>query len=92
MPCAPTRSPRQLLAIGATVLGRRLRIWAVPLWLLRPLGLVYRMALEVADVGFTFDRPYVVDGRKFMRRFAFAPTPFEVGLPATMRAFAAKGA
>jgi hypothetical protein len=88
MPCAPTRTPRELLTIGAVTLGARLRVWAVPLGLLRPLGLFYRFAKEVADVGFTWDRPYIVDGSKFMRRFGFAPTPFEVGIPATVRAFA----
>ena len=89
MPCAPTRSPRELLAMGATTLGHRLRVWAVPLALLRPIGLVYRFAKEVADVGFTWDRPYIVDGGRLTRRFGFAPTPFETGVPATVRAFAA---
>lgn len=88
MPCAPTRTPRELLAMGAATLGQRLRIWAVPFALLRPIGLFYRFAKEVVDVGFTWDRPYIVDGRKFSRRFGFTPTPFETGVPATVRAFA----
>jgi nucleoside-diphosphate-sugar epimerase len=88
MPCAPTRSPRELLAIGAATLATRLRIWAVPLALLRPLGLFYRFAREIADVGFTWDRPYVVDGSKFVDRFGFTPTAFEIGVPATVREFA----
>ena len=88
MPCAPTRSPRGLLEIGAAALGGRLRVWAVPQWLMRPLGLVYRMAWEVVDVGFTWDRPYVVDGSKFARRFGFTATPFEVGVAVAARAFA----
>ncbi|TXN06830.1 NAD-dependent epimerase/dehydratase family protein [Methylobacterium sp. WL103] len=88
VPCAPTRSPRALLTMGAGVLGKRLRLWAVPFAMLRPLGLVYRFAREVADVGFTWDRAYVIDGGKFARRFGFVPTPFEVGVPATVRRFA----
>lgn len=88
MPCAPTRSPRALLAMGAQVLGKRLRLWTVPFALLRPLGLFYRFAKEVADVGFTWDRAYVVDGGKFTHRFGFVVTPFEVGVPATVSAFA----
>ena len=88
MPCAPTRSPLELLALGAASLGRKLKVWAVPFALLRPLGVVYRFAHEVADVGFTWDRAYVVDGAKFTRRFGFTLTPFEVGVPATVRAFA----
>ena len=87
MPCAPTRTPRALLAMAAAALGHKLRVWAVPLALLRPLGLFYRFAREVADVGFTWDRPYVVDGSKFVRRFGFAATPFEIGVPTTVRAF-----
>ena len=90
MPCAPTRSMRELLAMGAGTLATRLRIWAVPLALLRPIGLFYRFAREVADVGFTWDRAYVVDGSKFAQRFGFTPTPFEIGVPATVRAFANK--
>jgi hypothetical protein len=88
MPCAPTRSPRALLAMGAAALAHRLRVWGVPFRLLRPLGLVYRFAKEVADIGFTWDRPYIVDGGKFTRRFSFTPTPFEIGVPATVKAFA----
>lgn len=91
MPCAPTRSPREILAMGAATLHRKLRIWAVPLWLMRPLGLVYRMAGEVADVGFTWDRPYLVDGGKFTRRFGFVATPFEVGMATTAYAFVGEG-
>lgn len=90
MPCAPTRSPRALVAIAAAALGRAPRVRAVPLWMLRPLGLVYRLAREIADVGFTWDRPYIVDGGKFTRRFGFAVTPFDEGLAATARAFAAE--
>ncbi|UAJ11768.1 NAD-dependent epimerase/dehydratase family protein [Glacieibacterium megasporae] len=88
MPCAPTRSPRALLAMGAVALGKPLKLWAIPFALLRPIGLFYRFAREVVDVGFTWDRPYVVDGGKFARRFGFVPTPFETGVPATVRAFA----
>jgi len=88
MPCAPAQTPRALLAMGAETLGQRLRIWAIPFALLRPIGLVYRFAREVADVGFTWDREYRVDGGKFQRRFGFTPTAFAVGVPATVRAFA----
>ena len=91
MPCAPTQTPRDLLAIGAVALGQRNRILAVPLWLMRPLGLVYRMAKEVVDIGFTWDRPYVVDGSKFTRRFGFTATPYEVGMVAAAHSFAVAG-
>jgi hypothetical protein len=44
---------------------------------------------EVADVSFTWDRPYQVDASKFTRRFWSDVTPFEIGAPATARSFAA---
>jgi len=87
MPCAPTQTTRDLLSLGAAAIGSRLRLMAIPFGALRVLGLVYPFAREVADVGFTWDRPYVVDGSKFAGRFEFAPTPFTIGIPATIWSF-----
>ncbi len=89
MPCAPTLTPRQILRLGADALGIKLRVFAIPLSLLPLLGLVMPFLREVADVGFTWDRPYRVDATKFTRRFWSDVTPFEVGVPATAHAFAA---
>jgi nucleoside-diphosphate-sugar epimerase len=91
MPCAPTRTPRQLLQLAAAAIGVRLKIMAVPLWLLPVAGLFARFMKEVVDVGFTWDRPYQVDASKFTRRFAFTPTPFEIGVPAAVRSFRSAG-
>ena len=88
MPCAPTRTPRDLLRLGAAALHVRLKVMGIPLRLLPLLGLVSTFMREVADVGFTFDRPYCVDGTKFTQRFSFDVTPFEVGVAATARSFA----
>ena len=89
MPCAPTRTPREILQLGADAIGIPLRLLAIPLWLLPLLGLFSRMVKEVADVGFTWDRPYQVDAGKFTRRFWSDVTPFETGVPATARSFVA---
>lgn len=92
MPSAPIRTPRQLLEMGAEALGVPLKMLAVPLWSLPLMGLFDRFLKEVWDVRYTWDRPYSVDARKFMTRFGFAPTPFEIGIPATARSFAALAA
>jgi nucleoside-diphosphate-sugar epimerase len=89
MPCAPTRTPREILQMGAAVLHVRLKVMAIPLRLLPLLGLVSTFMREVADVSFTFDRPYLVDATKFTRRFWSDVTPFEVGVAATALSFAA---
>ena len=88
MPCAPTLTPRQILRLGAEAIGVKPKVLAIPLWLLPALGLFSPFMREVADVGFTWDRPYIVDGSKFRRRFGFTPTPFEIGAPAAARSFA----
>ncbi len=77
------RDPRP----GAAAIGRKASFAAVPLPLLRPIGLVSRFAREVADVGFTWDPPYIVDAGRFTRRFWSDTTPFEIGVPATARPF-----
>jgi nucleoside-diphosphate-sugar epimerase len=87
MPCAPTRTPRQILRLGAQALGVKPKITAIPLWLLPILGLFVPFMREVDDVRFTWDRPYEVDGTKFTRRFGFEVTPYEVGAPATALSF-----
>ena len=87
MPCAPIRTPRDILRLGAAAIGVKPRVTAVPFWLLPLLGLAVRFMKEVADVGFTWDRPYEVDARKFTSRFWSDVTPFEIGAPATARSF-----
>ena len=87
MPCAPTRTPRAILRLGAKALGVKPRVTAIPLWLLPALGLASAFMREVADVGFTWDRPYIVDGSKFTARFWSDVTPYEVGAPLTALSF-----
>ena len=88
MPCAPTRTPRDILQLGAKALRVKPKVSTIPLWSLPLLGLVSRFMREVADVSFTWDRPYEVDATKFTRRFWSDVTPFEIGAPATARSFA----
>ncbi len=88
MPCAPTRTPREILALGAAALGVQPRVTAIPLRSLPLLGLVAPFLREVADVGFCWDRPYRVDASKFTRRFWSDATPFELGAPQAALSFA----
>jgi nucleoside-diphosphate-sugar epimerase len=91
MPCAPTRTPRDILRIGAQAIDVPLKIMTIPLWSLRAIGVFMRFMKEVADVRFTWDRPYHVDAGKFKRRFWSDTTPFEVGASATARSFVPRG-
>ncbi len=89
MPSAPTRTPREILALGAAALGVAPKVQAIPLALLPILGLAVPFLREVHEMRFLFDRPYRVDASKFTTRFWSDVTPFEVGAPATARSFAA---
>ena len=88
MPCAPTRTPREILALGAAALGVRPRVTTIPLRSLPLLGLFAPFLREVADVAFTWDRPYRVDASKFAARFWSDATPFERGAEQAAVSFA----
>ena len=89
VPCAPTRSPREILAIGAAALGRRARIRGLPMWALAPLGLFVPALKELVEMRSNWDRPYLVNSSKFAARFWSDATPFEIGARATALSFAA---
>jgi nucleoside-diphosphate-sugar epimerase len=89
MPCAPTTTPREIIRLGAAAIAMKPRITAIPLWTLPAMGVFVPFLREVADMSFTWDRPYRVDAGKFARRFWSDVTPFEIGAAATARSFAA---
>lgn len=87
VPCAPIRTPRQILSLGAAAIGVKPRISALPLWALPVVGLGVPMLREMSEMRFQWDRPYRVDTSKFSRRFWGDATPFEIGAPATASSF-----
>lgn len=87
LPCAPTRTPREILILGAQALDRAPRIFALPLAALPVLGLGLPLLREMTEMRFLWDRPYRVDAQKFSSRFWSDPTPLEVGATATVRSF-----
>jgi nucleoside-diphosphate-sugar epimerase len=87
MPCAPIRTPREILQLGADALGVKLRIIALPLWSLPIMGLGSAMLREMAEMRFQWDRPYRVDAGKFAERFWSDVTPFDIGARATALSF-----
>jgi nucleoside-diphosphate-sugar epimerase len=89
VPCAPTKTPREILELGAKALGRKPRIIHVPGPLLAILGVFVTFFREVHEMRFTWNGPYHVDSSKFAARFWNDPTPFEIGARVTALAFAA---
>ena len=90
VPCAPTRTTRDILALAAEALGVKLRISAMPAWMLGASGMFSPFLRELGEMRFQWDRPYRVDASRFAAAFWSDATPFEVGVPETALAFRAK--
>jgi nucleoside-diphosphate-sugar epimerase len=58
MPCAPTRTTRDILQIAADTLGVKLRISAMPAWMLGPSAMFSPLLRELKEMRFQWDRPY----------------------------------
>ena len=87
VPCAPTRTPREILKIGADALGVANKVSVLPYWSLGPIGLFVPQVKEFSEMRFQWDRPYRVDSSRFATRFWSDATPFEVGAAATGLSF-----
>jgi hypothetical protein len=85
MPCAPTRTTRDILQIAADALDVKLRISALPAWMLGPSAMFSPLLRELKEMRFQWDRPYQVDASRFKAAFWSDVTPFETGIPATAR-------
>jgi nucleoside-diphosphate-sugar epimerase len=89
VPCAPTRSTRDILAIAAETLGVKLRISAMPAWMLGASAMFSPFLRELVEMRFQWDRPYHVDASPFASALWVDATPFETGVPETAHSFRA---
>ena len=87
MPCAPTLTSRQILAMGARAAGVPLKLRTIPPFLLDMLAPFVPFLRELREMRFQWDRPYRVDAAKWKARFWSDATPFETGVAATIASF-----
>ena len=87
MPCAATRTLREIVEIAAAAMGKKARVRSIPAFIQTLMRFASPMLREVHDVRFLFDRPYHVDAMKFSTRFWSDVTPIEVGVAQTARCF-----
>jgi nucleoside-diphosphate-sugar epimerase len=83
VPSPPMRTAREILQIGADALGVKLRIRAIPMWLLPALALAMPLLKGLIEMRFQWDRPYPVDHTKFAQRFWSDVTPLETAVAET---------
>jgi len=88
VPSEPPRSYREVVAALAAVIGRDLRVSATPKWILRLVGLFAPEAGALVEMGYEFDRPFVVGDALTRRDLGLASTPFAEAVAVTARWFA----
>jgi nucleoside-diphosphate-sugar epimerase len=85
LPAAPADTTAGMIARLGRALGRELRIERVPRIALRSLGVFMPLLRELAEMGYMWEEPFVVDDRAFRARFpAVVATPLDTGAAATV--------
>ncbi|MDN3654359.1 NAD-dependent epimerase/dehydratase family protein [Ferruginibacter paludis] len=60
------------------------KIFTLPMWLLKLLGLFMPLMREMPEMMYQYDRDYVFDSSKFNTRFNFTPTTYQQGVKETI--------
>lgn len=80
-PTAPPVTQRQLIEQVAAIAGVKVpRMSAIPIRAMKAIGTVSRNMKELAETGYMFDRPFVLDSSASEARLELSPTPLEIGL------------
>ncbi len=87
VPNAPIKTPREILDLAANSIGKKAKISALPSWMLPIIGLFVPMLREFSEIKYQLNKPYRVDTTKFGKRFWSDATPFEVGVPLSVKSF-----
>jgi len=78
VPSNEPRSQRQAVTEMLATAGRPpVTVRRLPVGVLRALGLVAPMTRELAEMGYQWTAPYVVDDRESRTRFGIEPTPWD---------------
>lgn len=92
-PTGPALTQRELVAATAAAAGVPVpRLGTIPVAALRAVGLVHRGTREMAEMGYQFDRPFVLDSSRSEAELGLAPTPLDVALEETVAWWRAQGA
>ena len=84
VPSAPARTPRQVVETIYKLAGQRPRMRVMPNWLLTVMGSFNPLYGELREMGFVWDRPYIVNHDKFVQHFGDDWTPLDEGLETTL--------
>lgn len=92
-PTAPPVTQRELVTAMASAAGVPVpRLGTIPVGALRAVGLVHRGTREMAEMGYQFDGPFVMDSSRSEGELGLAPTPLDVAVKETVGWWRAQGA
>ncbi len=84
LPGPQTVTTRALLDLVAAEVGHPVAIRSVPKLAVRALGLLNPMMRELAEMGYEFDEPFVLDTSKYTSAFGAVGTPLAGAVTATV--------
>ena len=87
VPNAPARSRLEVITILAAIIGAPLKIQAMGKPMVSVLGLFIPILREVAEMGYQFEKPYIVNHDKFVAAFGDIHTPLKTALERTVEWF-----
>lgn len=91
-PTAPPVTQRRLIEQVAAAADVKVpRMSAIPVWTMKAIGAVSRSTKELAETGYMFDRPFVLDSSASEARLGLSPTPLETGLKESIAWWQANG-
>jgi nucleoside-diphosphate-sugar epimerase len=80
-----TLTGKEIIGLIAKEFNVPARITVMPLFLIKLLGLLVPVLAEMPEMMYQYDRDYVFDSSKFMKRFDFRVTPYAEGVKETVR-------
>ena len=87
LPTPPAISTRKLLEHIYTEADQPFKVQVAPKWLLRLLGLFNPDAGEFAEMVYEFEKPFIIDDRKFVDHFGWHATDLDTVVRATVAWF-----
>ncbi|MEM7345498.1 MAG: NAD-dependent epimerase/dehydratase family protein [Chloroflexota bacterium] len=89
VPTPKAITTRQMLELIYAEAGHPLKIQVAPKWLLRIMGLFNPDAGEMVEMIYEFDRMFIIDDTKFVKRFGWEATPLDQAIRDTVAWFKA---
>ncbi|MBC8162294.1 MAG: NAD-dependent epimerase/dehydratase family protein [Roseiflexaceae bacterium] len=84
LPAAETLSTRAFVERVFAAAGQKPQVQVAPVLLLRAIGLFNPMLREVAEMGYEFEEPFILDHSAFAQSFGAHVTPLDTAIAATM--------